>query len=97
MPRVARHVRVTGRVQGVFFRAWSQGQARELGISGWIRNCADGSVEAHLDGEEDAVARMIERMRHGPSDAQVDEVTVEEAAPETSGRFELRTSQRTDR
>ena len=97
MPRVARHVRVTGRVQGVFFRAWSQGQARELGISGWIRNSADGSVEAHLDGEEDAVARMIERMRHGPSDAQVDEVTVEEAAPENSGRFELRTSQRTDR
>ena len=97
MSRVARHLRVTGLVQGVFFRAWSQGQARELGISGWIRNCADGSVEAHLDGNEDAVIRMIERMRNGPSAARVDELTVEEAAFESTGRFELRTSQRTDR
>ena len=97
MTRIARHVRVMGRVQGVFFRAWTQGQARELGISGWIRNCADGSVEAHLDGSEDAVTRMIERMRQGPSDAQVDEITVDEAVSENSGRFELRTSQRTDR
>ena len=92
---VARSVRVTGRVQGVFFRAWTQGQARELGISGWIRNCPDGSVEAHLVGDEDAVARMVERMRHGPSDARVDALTVEEAEPETTGRFELRTSPRT--
>jgi len=97
MVMIARHVRVTGRVQGVFFRAWAQGQARELGISGWIRNCADGSVEAHLDGDENAVARMIGRMRDGPSDAQVDEVMVEDAASENSGRFELRTSPRTDR
>jgi acylphosphatase len=92
---IARHVSVIGRVQGVFFRAWAQGQARELGISGWIRNCADGSVEAHLDGDEDAVTRMIERMRHGPADARVEDVLVEEAAPENLGRFELRTSQRT--
>ena len=95
MSIVARSVRVTGRVQGVFFRAWTQGQARELGISGWIRNCPDGSVEAHLVGDEDAVARMVERMRHGPSDARVDVLTVEEAEPETTGRFELRTSPRT--
>lgn len=94
---IARHVRVTGRVQGVFFRAWAQGQARELGLSGWIRNCPDGSVEAHLDGDENAVERMIERMRRGPSDARVEEVTVKEAVPESTGRFELRTSQRTDR
>ena len=95
MSIVARSVLVTGRVQGVFFRAWTQGQARELGISGWIRNCPDGSVEAHLVGDEDAVARMVERMRRGPSDARVDVLTVEEAEPETTGRFELRTSPRT--
>ena len=95
MSITARSVRVTGRVQGVFFRAWTQGQARELGISGWIRNCPDGSVEAHLVGDEDAVARMVERMRRGPSDARVDVLTVEEAEPETTGRFELRTSPRT--
>jgi acylphosphatase len=51
MAELAKHVRVTGRVQGVFYRAWAQGQARELGVSGWIRNCPDGSVEAHLGGE----------------------------------------------
>jgi acylphosphatase len=87
---IGRRVRVTGRVQGVFFRAWAQGEARELGVSGWIRNCADGSLEAHLDGEADDVARMIERMRRGPSNAQVEDVSVEEAAPEEVGRFVLR-------
>jgi acylphosphatase len=92
---VARNVRIVGRVQGVFFRAWTQGQARELGISGWIRNCPDGSVEAHLDGDEEAVSRMIERMKQGPSDARVEDVLVEEAEPENTGRFELRTSLRT--
>jgi acylphosphatase len=90
MGDIARHVRVTGRVQGVFYRAWAQGQARELGVSGWIRNCPDGSVEAHLGGEENSVERMIARMRQGPSNAQVDELAVEEAAAENPGRFELR-------
>jgi len=90
MAEVARHVRVTGRVQGVFFRAWAQGQARELGVSGWIRNCPDGSVEAHLGGEEDCVDRMIARMRQGPSNAQVEEVEIEDVPAEGLGRFELR-------
>jgi acylphosphatase len=90
MAEVARHVRVTGRVQGVFFRAWAQGQARELGVSGWIRNCPDGSVEAHLGGEEDCVDRMIARMRQGPSNAQVEDVEIEDAPAEGLGRFELR-------
>jgi len=87
---VGRHVRVTGLVQGVFYRAWAQGNARELGVSGWIRNCPDGSVEAHLAGDEDAVERMIDRMRRGPSNARVDDVSVEEEPPESAGRFELR-------
>ena len=87
---IARHVRVTGHVQGVFYRAWAQGQARELAISGWIRNCPDGSVEAHLQGEENDVDRMIDRMRSGPSNARVDDVEVEQATLEPTGRFELR-------
>jgi acylphosphatase len=87
---VGRHVRVTGLVQGVFFRAWAQGEARELGVSGWVRNCPDGSVEAQLTGEEEAVSRMVERMRRGPSSARVDDLTVEDSAPESVGRFELR-------
>ncbi|MGH6658025.1 MAG: acylphosphatase [Sphingomicrobium sp.] len=87
---VGRRVRLSGLVQGVFYRVWSQGQARELGVSGWVRNCPDGSVEAHLSGEEDDVARLIDRMRRGPSNARVDELAVEEEAAEEPGRFEVR-------
>ena len=90
MAEAARHVRVTGHVQGVFYRAWAQGQARELAISGWIRNCPDGSVEAHLQGEEGNVDRMIARMRRGPSNARVDDVAVADTEPGDAGRFELR-------
>jgi acylphosphatase len=90
MAEVARHVRLTGHVQGVFYRAWAQGQARELAISGWIRNCPDGAVEAHLQGEDGNVRRMIDRMRNGPSNARVDDMEIEDAAPESTGRFELR-------
>ena len=90
MADIARRIRVTGRVQGVFFRVWTQGQARELGISGWIRNCPDGSVEAHVGGDENAVVRMIERMRSGPANARVEEIDVEDASPEPHGRFEVR-------
>jgi acylphosphatase len=71
---IGRQVRVAGHVQGVFFRAWAQGHARELGVSGWIRNCADGSVEAHLAGEEAAVERMIDRLHRGPPAAEVEHV-----------------------
>lgn len=88
---VARHVRVVGHVQGVFFRVWAQGQARELGVDGWVRNASDGAVEAFLSGDEDCVTRMIDRMRRGPANARVDDVEVIESEPvERSGRFEVR-------
>jgi acylphosphatase len=90
MAIIGRNVRATGSVQGVFFRAWAQGHARELGVSGWIRNCADGSLEAHFVGEADNVARMIDRMRRGPSNSRVDDLAVEDAAPQAEGRFEIR-------
>jgi len=86
----ARRVRVTGRVQGVFFRAWTRDEAKALGLTGWVRNAADGSVEAFLEGSESAVAKMIELMGQGPSHARVDEVDVEEADPEVHDRFEVR-------
>ena len=86
----ARSVRVTGRVQGVFFRAWTRDEAKALGLTGWVRNAADGSVEALLEGSESAVAKMIELLGQGPSHARVDEVDVEEADPEVHDRFEVR-------
>jgi acylphosphatase len=59
-------------------------------VSGWIRNRPDGSVEAHLESEENAVARMIERMRRGPANARVEDVAIEDAELEGVGRFEVR-------
>ena len=83
-------MRVTGRVQGVFFRAWAQQQARELGVNGWIRNADDGSVEAHLEGDEAAMKALIQRLWHGPPSAEVQEVQVETAGAEGLKRFEVR-------
>jgi acylphosphatase len=87
---IARKVRVFGRVQGVFFRQGAVNQARTLGIVGWVRNAADGSVEAYLKGDEAAVEQMTGWMRHGPSHARVDDVAVEEAEPEDVSGFSVR-------
>ena len=86
---LARRVRVTGLVQGVFFRAWTREQADELGITGWVRNCPDGSVRAHVEGEEDAVDQLLERMRVGPPSAKVHEMAVEEAELEGFHHFDV--------
>jgi acylphosphatase len=87
---IARRVRVTGRVQGVFFRAWTRDEARRLGVRGWARNCSDGSVEAHVEGDEGAVAELMAELHHGPPGAQVSDVEVENADPEGLSSFEVR-------
>jgi len=90
MPTVGRRVRVSGRVQGVFFRGWTRDEARQLGVAGWVRNCPDGSVEAHIEGEEAAVDQLIARMRSGPSGAEVDDLTVDDVSAEQLESFEVR-------
>ncbi len=87
---IARKVRIFGRVQGVFFRQWAVNQARALGISGWVRNCPDGTVEAHVTGDEEAVARMIATMHQGPSQARVEDVTVDVVDPEDVSGFSVK-------
>lgn len=69
-------VRVLGRVQGVFYRASSQAAARELGIVGWARNQADGSVAMHVQGRSDAVEAMLAWARKGPPGARVNDIEV---------------------
>lgn len=88
---VARHVRVRGRVQGVFFRASTRQRAREAGVAGWVRNRRDGSVEAWLEGGPEDVA-VVERWIRGggPRSARVDEVEAEDRQPEGFARFEIR-------
>jgi acylphosphatase len=87
---IARKVRIFGRVQGVFFRVWACDEARRLGVAGWVRNCADGSVEAHVEGEEGTVEQMTSLLRQGPPHAQVENVEVSDTTPEGGDRFEVR-------
>jgi acylphosphatase len=87
---VALHVRVTGCVQGVFFRAWTVEKARRLAVAGWVRNCPDGSVEAHLEGEKWDVQQLIDLLHRGPPSAEVARVVVENADFQRIERFEVR-------
>jgi acylphosphatase len=90
MASCARHVRVTGRVQGVFFRQSTVDKARELHIAGWVRNSQDGSVEVYIQGEDAAVSEMLRWLHRGPPSARVSEVEVRPAAPQDMKKFELR-------
>jgi acylphosphatase len=90
MSSIARRVRITGLVQGVFFRAWTCEQAKRLGVSGWVRNCPDGSVEAQLEGDGPSVQRLTDLLGHGPDGARVDRIEIEEAAAEKGDGFEVR-------
>jgi len=71
---VARKVVVHGRVQGVFFRDSTRQAARSRGVAGWVRICADGTVEAWFEGEADAVESMVRWCREGPRHADVEDV-----------------------
>ena len=75
------HVSITGRVQGVFFRATCRRRAADLGLAGWIRNAQDGSVEAVFEGPRDAVGAILAWCAEGPSGAYVEDVRVTEESP----------------
>lgn len=72
------HVRATGRVQGVFYRATCVERARALGLVGWVRNTLDGDVEAEFEGADDAVDAIVGWCREGPPHAVVEALEVEE-------------------
>lgn len=80
---IAVRVRVTGQVQGVFFRDGARREARRLGVAGWVRNEPDGSVAVHAEGSQGDVDALVDWCRTGPAAAEVAEVTTEVA--ETTG------------
>jgi len=85
----ARHIKVFGLVQGVFFRARTQELAAKLKITGWVRNCEDESVEIHAEGTEEALKELESWCHRGPPGAQVESVKVTEVAEEHSAFFEV--------
>ncbi len=88
--RRAVRARIHGRVQGVWYRGWTVDRARALGLNGWVRNRADGTVEAVFAGPAAAVERMLDICREGPPAAVVRDVAVEPAEDPGAAPFEQR-------
>ncbi|MCR4267910.1 acylphosphatase [Nitratireductor sp. ZSWI3] len=82
MAMVAVSARITGRVQGVAFRAWTRAEALRHGLSGWVRNEPDGSVRALIVGAAPDVAAMVRALGNGPPAARVTNVTTETVEPD---------------
>ena len=91
MTSVRAHLTIRGRVQGVWYRGAVQAEARRLGVSGWVRNRDDGSVEADATGDRTAVEALIAWAHHGPRGARVMGVVVDwrEPAADTQGDFAI--------
>ncbi|MET0448769.1 MAG: acylphosphatase [Aeromicrobium sp.] len=87
---IRRHVIGRGTGQGVFFRASCELEARRAGVAGWVRNRADGSVEAVLEGSEEAVERLVEWCRTGPPRAVITGVDVNDEDPLGVDGFDVR-------
>lgn len=86
---MAKHLLISGRVQGVGFRYSMADEAERLGVTGWVRNRRDGTVEAVIDGQDAAVEALLAWARRGPPSAHVSDVTISEAGG-TFARFEMR-------
>ncbi|MET1052217.1 MAG: acylphosphatase [Mycetocola sp.] len=94
MGDIRRHALISGRVQGVGFRYWARGEAERLGVRGWVRNRADGSVEAELEGDPAAVGAMLDSLRHGPPGAVVDGIDVTDRPPGGDPGFRIASGDR---
>ncbi|TVM15367.1 acylphosphatase [Oceanidesulfovibrio indonesiensis] len=88
MPRTL-HCLVSGRVQGVWFRGFTQDTARSLGLAGWVRNLPDGRVEAKAQGDDDSLAAFREKLRQGPPYSSVHSVDCNEIDDEPFSGFSI--------
>ena len=80
--KITRHLRISGRVQGVFFREAMRQRANQLKVTGWVRNRSDGTVEAVVQGQAIEIETLIDWAQHGPDAAKVDRVEIEAAEDE---------------
>ena len=85
-----KRVVVHGRVQGVFFRDSTRRRAQAAGVAGWVANRPDGTVEAVLEGDADAVESLVRWLHDGPRGADVERVEVEDGEPEDLTGFDIR-------
>ncbi|MHB8534427.1 MAG: acylphosphatase [Sulfuricaulis sp.] len=85
-----RHFLISGRVQGVFFRATTEAVARRLGVTGWVRNLPDGRVEVLACGEEAKLGELEQWLRQGPPRAQVERVVAQDTAVQAFTGFSAR-------
>jgi acylphosphatase len=92
MARGAARLVIRGRVQGVGFRWWTEREAGRLGLDGWVRNRADGSVEVLAIGAAEAIDRLAEACRRGPRDAEVAAIEREAAEDDASQGFRSRST-----
>jgi acylphosphatase len=88
--RTRAHVYVTGKVQGVYFRATTRDEAQNRDLDGWVRNLDDGRVEAVFEGPEAAVEEMVEFCHEGSSASEVEDVDVTDEEPQDEGPFRVR-------
>lgn len=77
MEKISAQVIIHGRVQGVYFRAYTRDEARLLGLAGWVRNCRDGKVEAYFEGERSRVEKIVAWCHQGSPGARVERVEVQ--------------------
>jgi acylphosphatase len=89
MADITRTARITGRVQGVAYRAWVRGQAGKFGLGGWVRNCDDGAVMALFHGPEAQVEAMITACWSGPVAASVRHIETGSGTPPTEPGFHI--------
>ena len=83
------HMFVHGHVQGVFYRANTQKVTQGLGLTGWVKNCDDGSVEIHAEGNKDKLEELIEWCRHGPALAKVSKIDLNWIGPQGLRSFDI--------
>ena len=88
--RTRAHVFVSGRVQGVYYRATTRERARDQGVDGWVRNLDDGRVEAVFEGPDADVEAMVEFCHEGSERANVTDLEIEDEDPEGIDGFEVR-------